>query len=356
MATARPGFDPDGAYALDVAVPRGTFKDAAGARAFHATLLDRVRAVPGVQHAGAVSPLPFTGRGPLQPFAYDAETARNWESVSADEVDVSPGYFDAMGATLVAGRDFTAGDTAPDRRVVVIDDSLAVRAFGSVPGAIGKALQLEPEGKPESFSQVVGVVAHLNLHDLTRPLLPQIYFPKQWVRFSLVLRGSPAAIDAVRAELRAMDPGIAVEDVRSLRAIVDGATGPTRLAMALMSAFGGIALVLAAVGIYGVVSFAVGQRTHEIAVRLALGARRASIRRLVLSGAFRTVAWSLAAGALVAAVVSRAARTLLYAVDPLDVTTYAAAAGFLALVALAACFVPAERAARVEPLTALRQD
>jgi putative ABC transport system permease protein len=356
MATARPGFDPDGVVTLDVSVPRGTFKDAEGARAFHAQLLARVRAVPGVERAAAASLLPFTGRGPLQPFAYDAETARNWESVSADGLNVSPGYFDAMGAVIVAGRDFTAEEAANARRVIVIDDSLAVRAFGSVPGAVGKTLQLEPEGKPESFSEVVGVVAHLNLHDLTRPLLPQIYQPTQWARFSLVLRGSPAAIDGVRAELRAIDPGIAVGDVRSLRAIVDGATGPTRLAMALMSAFGGIALVLAAVGIYGVVSFAVGQRTHEIAVRLALGARRASIRALVLGGALRTVGWSLLAGALAAALLSQAARTLLYAVDPLDAWTYAGAAAFLALVAFAACFVPAERAARVEPLTALRQD
>jgi putative ABC transport system permease protein len=356
MASARPGFDPDGVVALDVSVPRGTFKDADGARAFHADLMARVRAVPGVRHAGAASLLPFTGRGPLQPFAYDADTARNWESVSADGVNVSPGYFDAMGATLVAGRDFTAEEAANGRRVIVIDDSLAVRAFGSVPAAIGRPLQLEPEAKPESFSQVVGVVAHLNLHDLTRPLLPQIYFPTQWTRFSLVLRGSTSAIDGVRGSLRAIDPGIAIEDVRPVRGIVDGATGPTRLAMALMSAFGGIALVLAAVGIYGVVSFAVGQRTHEIAVRLALGARRGTIRRLVLGGALRTVGWSLLVGALAAALLSRAARTLLYAVDPLDAWTYACAAGFLAMVTLAACFVPAERAARVEPLTALRQD
>lgn len=356
MASARPGFEPDGAWALDVSVPRGTFQDAPAARAFHAALLSRVRAVPGVSAAGAASILPFTGRGPLQPFAYDAETARNWESVSADGVNVSPGYFDAMGATLVAGRDFSAEEAAEGRRVIVIDDSLAVRAFGSVPGAVGRQLQLEPEGRPESFSEVVGVVAHLNLHDLTRPLLPQVYFPNQWGRFSLVLRGSPAAVDGVRRELNAASPGLAIGAVRPLRAIVDGATGPTRLAMALMSAFSGIALVLAAVGIYGVVSFAVGQRTHEIAVRLALGARRATIRALVLSGALRTVGWSLLVGALAAALLSRTARSLLYAVDPLDVRTYALAAGFLALVALAACLLPAERAARVQPLAALRQD
>jgi putative ABC transport system permease protein len=354
MATARPGFEPDGAVAMDVTLPGGLFKDAAGARAFHADLMARLRGLPSVQAVGSVSLLPFTGRGPLQPFAYDAETARQWESVSADQMNVSPGYFDAIGATLVAGRDFTPDDAG--RRVIVIDDSLARRAFGGEATAVGQSLQLEPEGTAESFSVVIGVVGHLKLHDITRPLLPQIYFPQQWTRFGLVARGPASVAGDVRRELERVDRGIAVEGVRPLRAIVSGATGPTRLAMSLMTAFGVIALLLAAVGIYGVVSFAVGQRTHEIAVRLALGARRSSIRRLVLGGAFRVVAASLVAGAVAAALLARTGRALLYAVDPLDPATYAGAAAFLGLVALAACWLPAERASRVEPLRALRQD
>ena len=355
MATARPGFEPDGAVALDVTLPRGAFTDAAGARAFHANLMARLRALPGVRSVGSASLLPFTGRGPLQPFAYDAETARQWESVSADEVNVSPGYFDAVGATLVAGRDFTTDDAG--RRVIVIDESLARRAFGGESAAVGKALQLEPEGNAaESFSQVIGVVRHVKLHDITRPLLPQIYFPTQWTRFSLVVRGPAALAGDVQRELRAVEPGIAIEGVRPLRSVVDGATGPTRLAMGLMTAFGAIALALAAVGIYGVVSFAVGQRTHEIAVRLALGARRGSIRRLILGGAFRVVGASVVVGGIAAGFVAFSARAMLYAVNPLDVATYAASAAFLVLVALGACWLPAERAARVEPLAALRQD
>ncbi len=354
MAKARPGFEPDGAVAMDVTLPRGAFKDAEGARAFHADLMARLRAVPGVRGIGSVSLLPFTGRGPLQPFAYDAETARAWESVSADQMNVSPGYFDAIGATLVAGRDFTPDDAG--RRVIVIDDTLARRAFGGEAAAIGKPLQLEPEGDEKSFSEVVGVVAHLKLHDLTRPLLPQIYFPQQWIRFGLVVRGPAAAAGDVQRALQQLHPGTAVEGVRPLRAIVSGASGPTRLAMSLMTAFGAIALVLAAVGIYGVVSFAVGQRTREIAVRLALGARRGSIRRMVLGGALRVVALSVVAGGVAAAIMARAGRALLYAVDPLDAATYAGAAAFLGLVALVACWLPAERASRVEPLAALRQD
>ncbi|HET9315328.1 MAG TPA: ABC transporter permease [Vicinamibacteria bacterium] len=354
MANARPGFEPDGAVAMDVTLPRGLFADAAGARAFHSDLMARLRGLSSVRAVGSVSLLPFSGRGPLQPFAYDAETARRWESVSADQMNVSPGYFDAIGAVLVAGRDFTPDDSG--RRVIVIDDSLARRAFGGEAAAVGERLQLEPEGSAESFSEVIGVVAHLRLHDVTRPLLPQIYFPQQWTRFGLVVRGPASAAGDVQRELERIDRGIAVEGVRPLRAVVAGATGPTRLAMSLMTAFGAIALLLAAVGIYGVVSFAVGQRTREIAVRLALGARRGSIRRLVLGGTFRVVCASLLVGAMAAALLARAGRALLYAVDPLDPATYAAAAAFLGLVALSAASLPAERASRVEPLTALRQD
>ena len=358
MASARPGFEPDGAISMEVTVPRGTYTDRAGADAFNQNLITRLHALPSVGAVGQTSLLPFTGRGPAQPYAYNAETASNWESVSADELRVSPGYLEALGATLLAGRDFTADDRG-ERRVLMIDDSLARRAFGSEAAAVGKALQIEPEGKPESFFEVVGVVGHTRLHDITRPLLPQIYFPGLWPRFTLVARprsGDTQALAAdLRRELAAINPGIAVGEVRPLRSVVGAASGPTRLAMGLMIAFGGISLVLAAVGIYGVFAFAMGQRTYEIAVRLAMGAQRGAIRRLVLGGAARIVAGSIAVGAVAAAALSWSARSMLYAVAPLDIATYALAASFLGAVALLACAVPAERAARVDPQRALRQ-
>ena len=268
LAAVRPGFEPQGALTLGVSLPAGSFRNPEDARAFERVLMERLRALPGVEAAGASSLLPFTGRGPLQPYAYDAETARNWESVSADEVWVSPGYFQALGATLLAGRDFTAADAG--RRVIVIDDTLARRAFTGA--ALGRSLQLEPEGNAESFFEVVGVVGHVKLHDVSRTLLPQIYKPRLWQRFKLVVRGgdgSPQLADAVRSVVTQLRPGAAIEDIRPLGALADLALAPTRLATGLMTAFGAVALLLAAVGILGVVSFAVGERRREFALRLA---------------------------------------------------------------------------------------
>ena len=355
LVASKPGFEPEGALTLGVSLPAGSFRVPEDARAFERVLCERLRALPGVEHVGASSLLPFTGRGPLQPYAYDAETARNWESVSADEVWVSPGYFGALGATVLEGRDFAPGDAG--RRVIVVDDTLARRAFAG--SAIGRTLQLEPEGNVESFFEVVGVVGHVKLHDLSRTLLPQVYKPGLWQRFNLVIRGGESGArlaDGARRVVSELSPGAAVEDVRPLGALVQRALAPTRLATGLMSAFGVTALVLAAVGILGVVSFAVNERRHEFALRLALGAAPSGIRRLVLARGLRIVVSSLVAGSVLAAVVGRASSPLLFGVDPLEPGPYVAAVAFLAFFALVACWLPAERAARVEPLRLLRQD
>jgi predicted permease len=328
------------------------------ALAVHREIQRRLEALPGVRRSASASLLPLTGQGPLQPYAFDAETARHWESVSADEVWATPGYFETLGATLLAGRDFTPDDYEPGRRRIVIDDSLARRAFHG--NAVGQSLQLEPEGTPESFFEVVGVVGHMKMHDLTRPLLPQIYRPNTWDRFSLVVRSAGPAAEGlaapVRRELARIDPGIAVEDVRTLESIVEGARGQMRLAATLMSVFGALALALAAIGIYGVFTYAVGERVKEMAIRLALGAAPSGIRRMILARGLRLIAASLGVGALGAALLGRAMGALLYGVSPLDPSAYVLGALLLAGVALLACWIPAARAARVDPLAALRQD
>lgn len=358
LGASQPGFEPARALTLRVSLPRGVIKDAATAADFHRDLAQRLRAQPGVISVGVVSLLPLTGRGPLQPYAYDAETARQWESVSADHLRVSPGYFEALGARLLAGRDFTDDELGSGRRVIVIDETLARRAFAGRP-AVGRSLQLEPEARPESFFEVVGVVGHVRLHDLTRSLLPQIYSPGPGDRFSLVLRTALSRpqdlAGAVRGELARINPGIAIEDVRPFEALVGRAMGPMRLAMTLMSAFGVLGLLLAAVGVYGVFSFLVAERTREMAIRQALGAAPASIRRLVLLGGVRIVGVSLLLGGMAAVLLSRSLATLLYEVAPVHAPTYLMASAVLAGVALLACWIPARRASRVDPLAALRE-
>jgi predicted permease len=359
LAGAHPGFDPRHTLTARVSTPPGPqFANLAAVQAYHAEVRRRLAALPGVTAMGAISQLPLTGQGPLQPYAYDAETARNWERLSADSFSITPGYFAAVRATLLAGRDLTDEEIAGGSRAIVIDDTLAKRAFGGAGSAIGRQLQLEPEAVPESFFEVIGVVAHMRYHDLRRTQLPQIYRGGLFRTFSVAIRvdGDAGALaEAMRTAIAEIRPGTAIQDVRLLAAIVDDALGPMRLAVWLMTAFGVLALTLAAVGIYGVFSYFVGERTHEIAVRLALGATPAAVRTLVVGRGLTLTAAGLALGLAGAVVVGGAATGLLYEVSIPDPLTCSAAVLCVTCVAVAACWLPAHRASRIDPQAGLRQ-
>jgi putative ABC transport system permease protein len=357
LADSDPGFDARGVLALRVQVPPRATAGPPAARAYHLALAERLHQLPGVNRAGVVSQLPLSGQGPLQPYAYDAETARRWESLSAEGLGAAPGYFETMGITMLAGRDFSTDDLLSGRRLIVIDETLATRAYGAPDKAIGRQLQLEPEGAPESFSEIIGVVRHVRYHDLRRELLPQIYQPVVFGRFHLVVRtdGDPAALaGAVQRVLAEAAPGTAAQQVQPLAAIVDDALGPTRLAVWLMTGFGAIALMLASVGLYGVFSYFVVERTREISVRLALGATPSSMQWLVVGRGLKLAAIGSAIGIVAAVALSRAAATVLYGVSAVDAWTYGAAVLCLVMVAAAACWLPALRASRVDPQAGLR--
>jgi predicted permease len=354
-----PGFVPEGALTFRMNLPVGGFPDSDAREMAHRLLIEELEALPTVEHAAIVSQLPLTGSGSLQPYAYDEETASNWESVTADQRFITPGFFEAIGARLVAGRTFT-GQPASDEGTIVIDDRLAARAF---PGkeAVGQRLQIEPAETPEEwrYATIVGVVEHIRLHDLSRPHLTQIYFAQQgFPRFSVVVRttGDPAAlVPEVRAIARRLAPGAPVEDVRSLEDLTMASLAPVRLSLGLMTGFGVVALLLASVGIYGVLSYVVSRRTREIGVRMALGQSPGEVRRLVLAQGARLVAGAVLLGLVAAAAMSHAASSLLFEVEPLDPATYLSTTAILVSVSLLACWVPARRATRVDPVAALRE-
>jgi putative ABC transport system permease protein len=358
LLEAEPGFRAEGLLTFRLSVSRTDYPDETR-QALFKDIQERLRSLPGVVGVAAVNQLPLTGSGTLQPFAYDEETTRNWESVTADERFVSPGFLEAMGATLVAGRDIEEQDLEHGRRYSVIDESLAAKAFPNG-GALGGRIRIEPEGHEDPFTEVVGVVRHLKLHDLTRPLLPQFYFPQDWwltTSFVLRTKGDPGALaEPARGAIRAVAPNAAVEDVAPMTELLTRARSQARFTLLLMIGFGIFAVILAAIGLFGVISHAVSLRGVELGIRMALGATPAAIRRGVLLEGGTLIAIALVAGLAGAALSGRFLEGFLFGVAPLDLPTYMAVAGLLAGVALLACWVPARRATRVDPSKALRSE
>jgi putative ABC transport system permease protein len=354
-----PGFEARGLLTLRVSLPSTDFPEQEERTALYDVLHERLAALPGVVSVAAVNQLPLTGSGTLQPYAYDEETAKNWESVTADERYVSPDFFPTMGATLLAGRALTRDDLGPGRRRAVIDETLAEKAFGRE-SPIGGLLRVEPLGHEDPFTEVVGVVRHVRLHDLTRPLLPQFYFPLSWwTSVSLAIRteGDPEALaGAVTAELRRLAPGAAIEEVAPMEQLVSKARSQARLSLVLMVGFGAFAVLLASVGLFGVVSYAVSQRRVELGIRLALGATPGGVRLFVLRDGFALVSAAVVLGLAAAAGLGHLMSGFLYGVRAIDPLTYAAVAVMLAVVALAACWVPADRATRVDPVKVLKAE
>ncbi len=361
LQAVRPGFDAGPVLTFNLSLPRLHYATGRSRSGFVTELESRLHALPGVTAVGVTSQLPLTGSGPLAPYAYDEQTARNWESATAERRQATPDYFRAMGTTLVAGRAFEAQDGRDQRQVIVVDATLAARAW---PGerAVGKRLQLDPAGGPSGFAEVVGVVEHMRMLDLTRDVRGEIFFPYPQNAprdISVVVRasGDPAALAGPVADaVRALDPNLPVERLRPMRALVAGAREQARFNLVLMASFGVVALTLAAIGIYGVISYSVSQRTREIGIRLALGEEPARIRNAVVQDGMRLVVASLTVGLLLSAALGRVLATLLYGVSPTDLVTLGAAALPLLLAALVGCYLPARRATRVDPLIALRAE
>ena len=358
LQQVRPGFDPNGVLTFRIALPIAKYSNLQMRLALLRQMEEQIRAIPGVSEIGYTTQLPLTGSGALSPFAYNDATARNWESETSDGRNVSPGYFRAMGTRVLAGRVFDPHDT-PQQNRIIIDDTLAARAW---PGenAVGKRLQVGPNGTPNNFSEVIGVVEHIRAHDLSRAVRPQIYRAfGAGGRLGVVVRGSldPSSLAAqVAAVMKRLDPDMPLDRLQPMSAYVDDALGQTRLNLVVMAFFGAAALLLSCVGIYGVFSYAVSQRTREIGIRMALGQDARGIRNQVLLDGLRLTAISTALGLVVATLLTRSVAALLYGVKPGDPLTFATMAVVLMTVALAGCYVPARRATRVNPIVALKTD
>jgi predicted permease len=361
LQQVRPGFDPSDLLTFQVSFPSNTYPKGADRRTFLKTLEARLLAIPGVKSVGEISQLPLTGSGPLQPFAFNEETARNFESVTADGRNVSNDYFKTMNTRLLAGRYFTDDDKAGSPPVVIVDETLARLAW---PGqsAVGKQLQVNPTGDPNMYVEVVGVVEHQRMHDLGRATLPQIFRPlgqgtPLTLAFAVEAGVSPQALTGVvRQAVAALDKDLPVDRLMPMEAYVGEGMAQARFSLVLMAVLGGIALLLAAVGIFGVISYSVTQRTREFGIRIALGEDPGSTQRSVIVRGMRLVGVSIAIGLAASLALAQLLAGLLYQVRPADPATFTGISALLACVALVACYLPARRATRVDPAAALRSE
>jgi predicted permease len=357
LLNVSPGFDPAGLVTMRVTLP-STYRDAPAVNAFQDRLRERLEAIPGVTAVAAISQPPLTGRGdtgtaviverPLPPGQRGPDVALR---------TVSANYFSAIGIPVIRGRTLADTDTAGTPQVVVVNQWLAERVLaGSDP--IGQHLTFEfAKGRFE----IVGIVGDEQFDDIDRPLLPVVYFPARQDALTdptlMVRTTQPASLPAAaRAALAEIDPAIPLFAVRTVEQIRQQSAGIfiRRTAMWQLGIFAAAAVMLAAMGLYGVLAQAVSERTREIGVRVALGATRTRILRVVLHRGLGATLAGLAVGVAGSAVASRLLTSLMFGVQPGDPMTLAVSAALLAVVAVLACIVPALRAIRVDPASAVR--
>lgn len=355
-----PGFDAEGVLTARIALPAATYGEPKRVIAFYRDFLREASALPGVVAAGGAEPVPFTSGGGSYGFAIQGRPAvpvQEWPI--ADWVSATPEYFRALRIRLVHGRLLEARDDAQSTDVMVINQTMA-RMFW--PGQDPVGARLTFEAGQAHWIEVVGVVADVRSQDLGRPALPQVFVAHaQWgdPTLSLAVRtsGDPLALAGpIRAILRRLDPDIPLAEVRTMEQTLAASTVPARLRTAIFGGFATLALVLAAVGIYGVMAYLVSQREREIAVRMALGARRGEVVREVIGHSLRLAAPGLVLGLAGAVAAGRALRAFLYQVTPTDPVVLGVAATGVALLVTAAALVPARRAANTDAMAALRAD
>ena len=356
------GFDAAGVLVADIALPRVKYAPGEPAHGFFRQVLERLHAIPAVRYAAVASPMPFGQGGWQAGITIDgvAEPGPG-QNPLVDAALVSADYFRAMGIPLLAGRFFTDQDDGRVAGAVIVNAAMAKRFWPGRP-AVGGRIHFGPASANEPWLTVVGVVGDVKqeaLEEDPRPTFYLSYLQHDVSTLTVVVRsgGDPAQlVPELRDAVRSVDRDQPLFGVSTLGRLVAESEAPRRFMMSLFGLFAGLALVLAAVGTYGVMVNLVAQRTHEMGIRIALGARADDVLALVVGQGMRAVAAGLAAGAIIALALTRLVARLLYGVSATDLPTFVVAALVLTGVGVLACWVPARRAAKVDPMVALRSE
>ena len=359
-----PGFNPDGVLTMRMMLPFEIYEKSAQRGAFYKQVLERISSAPGVDAVSATSRVPLTQGGTSGTISGENSAVGPTElPVEAEWRWVTPDFFKAMGTTLMEGRAFTDADSEGAPLVAAVDESFAQRYYPNE-DPVGKRIKRGKLDSTRPWMTIVGVVRHVQSQRLDATSGVQVYFPfyqdPTAYNMSLVIRTSmadPLSLSGtVRAAIQSLDNNQPVYDVFSLRQIVGDSMAQRRFSMLLMGIFAAVALALAAVGIYGVMSYSVAQRRHEIGIRIALGAQTSDVLKLVVGQGMTMTLIGLAIGLATAVALTRLLETLLFGISATDWLTYAEIAALLASVALVACYLPAHRASQVDPMIALRQE
>jgi predicted permease len=361
LLRADPGFQPQQVLTASLSLPRQQYHDGPQRSRFYAQLIHSVASLPGVRSAGMGTDLPWTGYDENTGFDVEGRSARANDNNSARYHAASPDYFQALGVTLLHGRFFTASDDDEATKVLIVNDAMARRYW---PGedAVGNRITFEDHPKEKDWFRVVGVVGDVKDQADSAAGHPAFWWPLAQAPFpdvSVAIRaqGDPILLtDQLRLAVKRLDPGLAVADVRLMNQIADASVASQRFALFLVGLFAALALVLATIGMYGVISYSVNQRMHEFGMRMALGAKPWDLMRLILGqGVSRAVVGALL-GLLSAAAFARLLGNLLYGVSGADPVTFGAVALLVLVTAAVACYLPARRAADADPMESLRAE
>lgn len=357
-----PGFRPEGVLTARVSLPGARYSSGEASAAFFKETIERIAQLPGVESAAGISFLPLSGPGMATSFyRTDLPVPPDGEQPVTEVRPVTPNYFRTMSIPQLAGRDFTEADSGDAPLVAVVSEGLVRRVFpGENP--LGKRLQVAIGRAGGMDVEIVGVVGDVKFASLDAETRPAVYIPQPQLSIGLLTYVIRTGMDplslgnSVAAAVRSVDPELPLADVQAMESVVGATLARARTVSVLITAFAIIALVLAGVGVYGVMAYAVAQRTQEIGVRMALGATVQSVFRLVIGQALKLVTIGVVAGLVAAGMLTQLLETLLFETEPLDPVTFASTALVLLLVATVASYVPARRGTRIAPTEALRAE